>query len=176
MAEGYLGEIRLFAGPRIPASWHACDGTLLTVQDNQALFALIGNRYGGDGIRQFALPDLRGRVPLHQGTGPGLTPRAMAAPGGSETAAVAEGQIPPHTHALNATGQAATTDVPTGNMLAAMTSPQAFYWPPASTGTAQTLDPQALRPAGGNQPHANVQPCVPLNFIICLRGDFPPRP
>lgn len=171
MGQPYIGEIRMFAGNFAPAGWMFCDGQLLPISENDALFALIGTTYGGDGQTTFALPDLRGRTPLHAGTGPGLTPRLFSSSGGTEAETLTVNQIPSHNHVLQGTTSDAVTNVPNGKMFAASFDP--VY---AQPGGLTPFAPQAIGQAGGSQPHENMQPFQCVNFIISLFGIFPSLP
>ena len=169
MSNPYVGEIRLFAGNFAPNGWALCQGQLVAIAENETLFNLIGTTYGGDGQETFALPDLRGRVPVHQGQGPGLSPRTLGHLGGTETVTLQPGQTPSHTHAARASTAAATLGAPGGNVLAATTA--ASYGPgPASTAMAGG----AIGSVWGNpQPHENMAPTLTVNYIISLYGIFP---
>ena len=164
MAQPYVGEIRMFAGNFAPAGWMFCEGQLLPISENETLFQLIGTTYGGDGQSTFALPDLRGRVPVHQGNG-----FILAETGGAEEITLTVNQIPSHTHAMTAVDQPGNQTSPTGNRLA-----QSFnvvpYINDASTGS---FSPAAVGPVGGSQPHTNFQPYLCVDFIISLFGIFP---
>ena len=168
MSDPYLGEIRLFAGNFAPVNWALCQGQLLSIAENDALYNLIGTTYGGDGQSIFALPDLRGRVPVHQGQGPGLSQRTMGALVGTESVTLTTGQLPAHTHPLHATTAAATITTPAGALLATTTADS--YGPgPATTPMAAG----AVGPAGGAQPHDNMAPTLTVNYIISLVGIYP---
>ncbi len=168
MSNPYVGEIRLFAGNFEPIGWMFCRGQLLSIANNPVLFALIGTTYGGDGQNTFALPDLQGRVPLHQGRGPGLSPRVIGEEGGTETVTLQAGQMPSHTHALHASASAATGSSPAGALLAATAMPS------YDTGLAATaMAPGAIGNTGGMQPHDNMAPTLALSYIISLFGIFP---
>lgn len=171
--DAYLGEIRIFAGNFAPKGWALCDGGLLPISQHTPLFSIIGTMYGGDGKTVFALPDLRGRAPMHHGTGPGLTPRMQGMPGGNATVALTEAQMPAHHHIAQAAASP-TSNSPVGNVWSD-TAPrigQSVYITEPDT----TLGPTALGLSGGSQPHNNMQPYVGINFIICIEGgDFPPR-
>ncbi len=169
MSEPFLGEIRLFAGNFAPVNWSFCDGRLVEITSRPALFNLIGTIYGGDGRRSFALPDLRSRVPVHQGTGSTGTPYVMGQDGGAETVALAGSQIPSHTHASVALPAAGTSASPAGELLAGGTTVSRY----SAKGPATAMSPSSVGPVGAGQPHANVQPFVALNFIIALVGIFP---
>ena len=168
--EPFVGEIRLFAGNFAPVGWAFCDGSPLSIAENEVLFNLIGTTYGGDGVQTFALPDLRGRVPIHQGQGPGLSPRVLGAMGGEENVTLTPGQMPSHNHVINATAAAASAAQGVAGSLTAMAATTQFY---GSTPGGGTMAPQALQPTGGGQAHNNMAPFVGLNFIISLFGVFP---
>jgi microcystin-dependent protein len=164
MAQPYVGEIRMFAGNFPPAGWLFCEGQYLPISENETLFQLIGTTYGGDGQSTFALPDLRGRVPIHQGNG-----FILAEQGGVEEVTLTVNQIPAHSHALLVSGSPGTRTSPQGTVLAT---------PPTSRRyTEETPDssmaPQAVGASGGSQPHSNLQPYLCLNFIISMFGIFP---
>lgn len=168
MSQPYVGEIRLFAGNFAPVNWALCQGQLVAISENEVLFNLIGTTYGGDGQNTFALPDLRGRVPVHQGQGQGLSPRTMGELVGTESVTLTTGQLPAHTHPLRASTAAATVTTPAGALLGATTV--ASYGPgPATTPMAAG----AIGPAGGAQPHENMAPTLTVNYIISLFGIFP---
>ena len=164
MAQPYVGEIRMFAGNFAPAGWMFCEGQLLPISENETLFQLIGTTYGGDGQSTFALPDLRGRLPAHQGNG-----FILAETGGAEEITLTVNQIAAHTHAMLGTiNQAGATD-PTGNLVA---KPDKNLYRPGG-GTVAPMAPQAVSPVGGSQPHTNFQPYLCVDFIISLFGIFP---
>jgi microcystin-dependent protein len=163
MAQPYVGEIRMFGGNFAPAGWMFCEGQLLPISENETLFNLIGTTYGGDGQSTFALPDLRGRLPIHQGGG-----FILAETGGSEEVTLTVNQIPVHSHALLASADPAAFRSPL-NHVPGRTAAEAY----ASEFTAQVLAPQAMSSAGGSQPHSNFQPSLCVNFIISLYGIFP---
>ncbi len=152
-----------------PVGWAMCDGQLLPISQNTALFSLLGTTYGGNGTTTFALPDLRGRVPMHQGQGPGLSPRFLGESGGTETVTLDTSQVPSHTHALN--GVAARQD---SNRVAGAAPSNGGYYSTQTPGTA--MHQAAIGTTGGGQPHPNVQPFLCVNFIIALQGIFPARP
>lgn len=170
MAEGFIGEIRLFAGNFAPRGWALCNGQLLSIAQNTALFSILGTTYGGNGQTTFALPDLRGRVPLHPGTGPGLADRFLGESAGQETHTLLQSEMPAHGHQLNATANTATATSPAGGVLAQPARPA--Y---AAGGAASPMSASSLGNAGGSQPHNNMAPYLGLNFIICMEGIFPPR-
>jgi microcystin-dependent protein len=168
MSEPYLGEIRMFGGTFAPQGWALCDGQLLTISDNDALFSLLGTTYGGDGQTTFALPDLRGRVPVHQGQGPGLSNRAPGEAGGAEAVTLATPQLPAHTHTPGANSGTGTQSNPAGNVWAAGLT--AFIAPGSSDSSMASSSVGAV---GGGQPHENMLPFQAVNFIIALEGVFP---
>jgi len=168
MGQPYVGEIRMFAGNFAPAGWAFCNGSLMPIVENETLFNLIGTTYGGDGEQTFALPDLRGRVPMHQGSGPGLSPRVIGELGGSETVTLSNAQMPMHAHALRASSGLASLGAPLGTVLAKTAANSYDSAPPAVPMAAS-----AIPPAGGSQPHANMAPYCALNYIISLFGIFP---
>lgn len=172
MAQPYIGEIRMFAGNFAPAGWLFCDGVLLPISEYDTLFNLIGTTYGGDGQSTFALPDLRGRIPIHMGTGGGGS-YVLAQMDGVETVTLTTQQIPSHGHAINATDAIADTRNPKGARFARVRHDQ-VYAPLSGDGTA--MHPQSIGVAGGGQPHNNMQPYLCVNFIISLYGIFPSPP
>lgn len=187
MTDQYVGEIRLFAGNYAPEGWGLCDGTLYPISSYQNLFSAIGATYGGDGINNFAVPDLRGRATIHQGTGTGLTPRVIGQKGGSENVAVVTSQLPVHTHTLNPTNVVATLKAvnsaannknPPNNALAGnvATDPNARYSTaaPDVTMNGKSIDMTgSTENTGSSLPHANMQPYLTLNYIIALNGYYP---
>lgn len=164
MAQPYVGEIRMFAGNFAPAGWMFCEGQLLPISENETLFQLIGTTYGGDGQSTFALPDLRGRLPLHQGNG-----FILAETGGAEEITLTVNQIPAHSHPMLATTAVANDAFPTNNVLAQTGTFDGYQSSPPTANMA----PQAVAPVGGSQPHTNFQPYLCINFIISLFGIFP---
>jgi len=166
MAQPYIAEIRMFAGNFAPAGWMFCEGQLLPISENDAMFILLGTTYGGDGESTFALPDLRGRLPIHQGNG-----FQLAETGGAEEITLTVQQIPAHTHALLATANNASGTVPTAQVLAA--SSEVTVSPYGTDAPQTNLSPQAVSTVGGSQPHTNFQPYLCVNFIISLFGLFP---
>ena len=166
MSQPYVGEIRIFAGNFAPAGWMFCEGQLLPISENQTLFQLIGVTYGGDGQNTFALPDLRGRLPLHQGNG-----FTLAGTGGAEDVTLTVPQIAVHTHQLLGTNNAATGTAPANSVLAATTAATVSAYGTDNPHTA--LDPGSVTVVGGAQPHTNLQPYLCVDFIISLFGIFP---
>lgn len=169
MSEPFIAEIRIFAGNFAPRGWAFCNGQLLPVSQNTALFSLIGTTYGGDGRTTTALPNLQGRAPMHPGRGPGLTARRLGQRGGSETVTLTEAQMPSHTHTLNGSRELGDNLNPGNHYLARGT---AMYLPPQNLGA---MAPQSLPNAGGSQAHNNLQPFLVMNFIIALVGLYPSR-
>ena len=171
MSEPFVGEIRMFAGNFAPRGWAFCDGQLLAVSQNDALFSLLGTIYGGDGRTTFGLPDLRGRIPIHAGHGPGLSERRLGAKGGSETETLTVNQLPSHGHPLTGSNAAATTTDPVGNAPAQGLADYLNPRPPP----ALQMSNQALSNTGGSQPHTNMMPYLCVSFIIALFGIYPSR-
>ncbi len=163
MAQPYVGEVRIFAGNFAPAGWMFCDGSVLPISENEVLFQLIGTTYGGDGESTFALPDLRGRIPIHQGNG-----FIQAETGGVEEVTLTVNQIPAHSHPFMASGSAANGTEPVGRVMA--TALQDVY---VEDLTPAVMNPSSVSPIGGSQPHTNLQPYLCVNFIISLFGIFP---
>jgi microcystin-dependent protein len=168
MSDQFISEIRIFAGGFAPAGWAFCDGQLLQISQNGILFKLIGTTYGGNGSTNFAVPDLRGRVPLHFGTGPGLSPRVRGETGGTEQVTLTNQQVPSHTHPLIASTGAGNATSPQNNLIADGT---AFPYLEAAPDTQ--LSPIAAAPVGGSQPHENRMPYLAVSYIIALTGVIP---
>ncbi len=170
MSEAFIAEIRVFPYNFVPRGWAACDGQLISIASNVALFALLGTTYGGDGRTTFALPDLRGRFPMGQGQGPGLSNRQLGEQVGTETVTLAAQQMPAHNHALLSTSSANSSS-PSGAALANVATNGSVYRTPG------TLVPSGstLSPTGGGQPHDNRQPALALIFCIATQGIFPSR-
>jgi microcystin-dependent protein len=170
MAQPYIGEIRLFAGNFAPAGWMFCEGQLLPISENDALFTLIGTTYGGDGQETFGLPDLRGRVPIHQGQGPGISQSyIIGEQGGVEEVTLTTQQIPVHTHAALVSMNPGIRNVPTDAVIGASPSVDVFTISSADT----NMSAESILPVGGSQPHSNMQPYVGINYIISLFGLYP---
>lgn len=164
MAQPYVGEIRMFAGNFAPAGWMFCEGQLLPISENETLFQLIGTTYGGDGQSTFALPDLRGRIPIHQGNG-----FILAETGGAEQITLTIQQIPAHSHPLLASADSASTANASGSVLAQVPS----YTPYIDGSASASFSANSIGSVGGSQPHTNFQPYLCVNFIISLFGIFP---
>ncbi len=171
--EPFIGQIIMFGGNFAPRGWALCDGSLLQVSQNAALFSILGTTYGGDGRTTFGLPDLRGRVPMHAGNGPGLSSRRLGEKGGTEAVTLATSQIPAHTHSANAVQPAGNSNDAQNNFWAddAGVSSGTYHSGPENT----AMNPGAIGNTGGSGSHTNVQPFLCVNFIIALVGTFPSR-
>ncbi len=173
MSEPFVGEIRMFAGNFAPRGWALCDGQLLAVSQNDALFSILGTIYGGDGRTTFGLPDLRGRLSMHAGTGPGLSPHKLGTRGGVEHVTLTVNEIPAHNHKVEANSDPGNTPSPVNAIPAAETAPAVDVW----TTNAKNGDMKAstIQNTGGSQQHENRQPYLSVNFIIALQGLYPSR-
>lgn len=178
MADAYLGEIRIFAGNFAPYGWALCNGQLMAISQNTALFSLLGVQYGGDGKTTFALPNLMGRTAIGQGTGPGLTTRDMGEVVGSQAVSLLATEMPMHTHAPMGYTQTGSTADPTNAVWGEYSvggrggeTPVPLFGATVDT----QMSPMALNVSGGSQPHNNMQPFLAMNYIICLQGEFPMR-
>jgi microcystin-dependent protein len=169
----FVAEIRILPFNFAPKGWAFCDGQILPISQNTALFSLLGTTYGGDGKSTFALPDLQGSAAMHPGQGPGLSLRDLGETGGSENVTLLESEIPQHPHPLNAQGAPGDTSSPGGNDYARVIG--ATPYQPPSGSPLVAMAPNALTPAGGTLPHNNLQPYLTLMFNIALQGVFPPR-
>lgn len=174
MSEPFIAEIKIFAGNFAPRGWAFCDGQLLPISQNTALFSLIGTTYGGDGRTTTALPNLQGRAPMHPGRGPGLTARRLGEKVGVETVTLAEAQMPSHTHSLRGSTTMGTTNTPSSQTVLARGAGAVRVYKGDATADA-TLDTGALLSSGGGQAHNNLSPFLVLNFIIALVGLYPSR-
>lgn len=181
--DNMLGEIRAFAGNYAPEGWAICNGSLLPISGNETLYSLLGTIYGGDGSTNFGLPDLRGRMVVNQGQGTGLSQRALGSSGGTETVTLIASQLPSHNHQVMASSAAANTLAPNGALLAApqdttTTSNSILFYLPNTYAqkTIAALDPSTVGSTGGNLPHENRMPYVPISYIIALTGIYPSRP
>jgi microcystin-dependent protein len=175
MSDQFVGEIRMFGFNFAPTGWAQCDGQLLPISQNTALFSLLGTFYGGDGKSTFALPNLQGNVPLHQGQGQGLSERFLGEQGGSEFVTLIQSEMPFHNHFLNASGVAGGLVSPEGNLwspLAGRTPPNLYQGGPTNT----NMNPLAMGVSGASLPHNNMSPYLVVNFCVALQGVFPARP
>jgi microcystin-dependent protein len=163
----------MFSFPRIPEGWFACDGSLKSIADYQVLYVLLGTTYGGDGTNTFAVPDLRGQVPMHQGTGQSLSPRVMGQFGGSENVNLLTGQMPTHVHQLVATTNAASTAAPSPTVMHGALSGDTTFLTDLAGSTPAQLAPNAITAQGGNQPHNNLMPTLTVSFCIAWTGIYP---
>ena len=173
MVTPYIGEIRLFGFGRIPTDWAACNGQLMAISQNEALFTLIGTIYGGDGMTTFALPDLRGRVPISLGQGPGLSSYVLGQRAGQEEVTLLSTQMPSHSHSLMATANAGTTGVPGNGVHLAATTSGTMYAPQANVSSMTVMAPVSVTASGNTQPHDNMMPTLVASYCIALYGIFP---
>jgi microcystin-dependent protein len=171
MADPFVAEIRIFSCNFAPKGWAFCDGQILSISQNTALFSLLGTTYGGNGTSNFALPNFQGCAPMHSGQGPGLTQRQLGENGGSDAVTLLETEVPAHTHAANCNSGMGDQYSPAGNFWATDAGGNNEY----NTGGGSLMAPGAVGNAGGGQPHSNLQPYLVLNFCIALQGIFPPR-
>jgi microcystin-dependent protein len=174
MADPFVAEIRIFPFNFAPKGWAWCDGQLLPLSQNTALFSLLGTTYGGNGKSNFALPDLQGRAPMHPGQGPGLSLHDLGETGGSETVTLLESEIPAHSHAMRASTEIGDLQGPAPSRSLAR-SANATAYQTTTNASLVSMAPEALAPAGGDQPHNNLQPFLTFYFCIALQGVFPPR-
>jgi microcystin-dependent protein len=172
MADPFVAEIRIFPFNFAPKGWAWCNGQIMPISQNTALFSLLGTTYGGDGKSTFALPDLQGRAPMHPGQGPGLSSRDLGEEGGSQTVTLLESEIPFHTHTVSGSGGPASLQAPGPDRVLGRANNNVYLDNPVNL---VSMAPQALTPAGGGQPHNNMQPYLTFNFNIALQGVFPPR-
>lgn len=173
MATPFIGQITMFAGNFAPRSWAFCNGQIISIAQNTALFSILGTTYGGNGQTTFALPDLRGRVPIHTGQGPGLSSRDLGQAGGTETHTLISTEMPAHNHALAATTTDGNSQTPAGTILARDTLGGTTGYSTAAPNTI--LSASSIGAAGGGQPHNNVPPFLCVNYIIGIEGIFPAR-
>ena len=173
MSDPYIGEIRLFGFDFAPTGWAQCNGQLLAINQNTALFSILGVTYGGNGTTTFALPNLLGQAPLGAGQGPGLSDRVLGESGGEAVVTLLNSQMPAHTHTAAASTNVGDQSTPANTLWAtgAGGRGQNFY----ATGADVAMSSQAIGPAGGSQPHNNLPPYLALNFCICMVGIYPPR-
>lgn len=174
MADPFVAEIRIFAFNFAPRGWATCDGQILPLAQNTALFSLLGTTYGGDGKSNFALPNLGGSGAMHPGQGQGLSERFLGETGGSETIALIVSEIPSHTHSIATAATLANVNAPSDQVVLGRSNGGNAYQ--ATVANLATMAPQALTPNGGGLPHNNMQPYLTLLFCIALQGVFPPRP
>lgn len=174
MADPFVAEIRIFPFNFAPRGWAWCDGQLLPLSQNTALFSLLGTTYGGNGKSNFALPNLQGRAPMHPGQGPGLSLHDLGETGGSDTVSLIESEIPSHSHALMSLPGPANRTSPIGNSIARSTGGNP-YLPASPQPPLVAMSEMSIPPAGGDQPHNNLQPYLTFYFCIALQGVFPPR-
>ena len=177
MAQPYIGEIRLLAFFRVPDNWLACDGSLLSIAQFSTLFSLIGTTYGGDGENTFAVPDLRGRVPISQGNGSQLTPRVLGQNAGEVSHTLQQNEMPSHGHGITSTTNVGTTATPGQTLHLATTniSTDKLYAPQADVSSYITMSSQSVAAGGGSVAHNNMMPTLVGNFCICAFGIFPPQ-
>jgi microcystin-dependent protein len=174
VADPFVAEIRIFPFNFAPAGWALCNGQLMALSQNTALFSLLGTTYGGDGKSNFALPDIQGSVVMHPGQGPGLSLHDLGEVGGSRSVTLLESEMPVHSHTLRGSNAAGDNPTPGGNTLARAGSTTVYQQNSSANLVQMAAD--ALPPTGGDQPHNNMQPYLTLNFCIALQGVFPPRP
>lgn len=173
MSTPFVAEIRIVGFNFAPTGWALCNGQLLPISQNTALFSLLGTSYGGDGKSTFALPNLQGSAPIHQGQGPGLSDRVVGESGGEQSVTLLETEIPAHSHSVRADSGNGNQTSPVNNVWSSLAGRTP---PPLYSNTSNTaMSPQAGGIAGGSQPHNNMSPYLVLNFIIALQGIFPPR-
>ncbi len=166
----YIGEIKMFAGNFAPSGWAKCEGQLLPIAQNTALFSLLGTTYGGNGTTNFALPDLRGRVPLGSGTGPGLSPKSLGQKAGTESNTISVAQMPAHNHTINAVIADGNQSTPTGNLLAGTKLLDPEY---SNASNTTIMNSAMVNNTGNDQSINNMQPYLPVTFIIALVGIYP---
>ncbi len=174
MSEPFIAEIRIFAGNFAPRGWAFCNGQLLLVSQNTALFSVVGTTYGGDGRTNFALPNLQGRAVMHPGRGPGLTSRRLGQRGGTESVSLSTAQLASHTHELRASSAPATQNAASDNT-SALARSTGFAYQQDSTGNLVNLNNDVIENTGRGQSHQNLQPLLTLNYIIALQGLYPSR-
>jgi microcystin-dependent protein len=174
MADPFVAEVRIFPFNFAPKGWAFCNGQLLPISQNTALFSLLGTTYGGDGKSNFALPDMQGNAPMHPGQGPGLSLYDLGESGGSQTVTLLQSEMPNHTHTLRGSVEDATQGTLSNGVTLSTSVGGNMYQTTTNTNLVQ-MSAQALLQAGGDQPHNNMQPYLTLNFCIALQGVFPPR-
>jgi microcystin-dependent protein len=175
MSEPTIGEIRMFGFPRTPDGWLACDGSLVSIAQYEILYTLLGTTFGGDGQSNFAVPDMRGRVPVHMGQGQGLSPYSLGQTGGTETVTLTAAHLPVHNHLMAANTAAGTLNTPGPTAVMAGLDPSQMYQASAASEASLKLTATAVAPSGGGQPHNNIAPTQCVNFCIAYAGLFPSR-
>jgi microcystin-dependent protein len=173
MSEPFIAEIRMFGGSFAPRGWAFCNGQLLSIGQNQALFSLLGTTFGGDGRVTFALPNLQSRVPMHAGQGPGLSPRTPGEAAGEEAHSLLATEMPAHTHAARGVSAKGNSNSPVGRAWAKDAGVQSATY--SNAAPDQSMSAAAIAPTGGSQPHNNMPPFLVVNFIIALEGIYPSR-
>ena len=173
MAIDYVGAIKIFAGNFAPRGYALAQGQTMSIQQNAALFSLLGTYYGGNGVSNFQLPDLRSRLPIGQGQGNGLSPRTIGEVGGVENVSLLSANVPQHNHVFNASTTTGTTNVASPSVLLGAAAGTATFYLPAASASVVAMNNQAIGAAGGNLPHNNIQPSMGINYIIALNGVFP---
>ena len=173
MSTPFVGEIRMFGFGRTPSGWQACDGSLLSIAEYEVLYTLLGTTYGGDGQNTFGVPDLRGRLPLHQGQGPGLGNRVLGEVSGTESVTLIADQLPAHSHAAFATSNGASNGVASPSFVPGAVSNDTLYATDITGLPALTLAPATVGATGGSQPHENTMPTLTVQFCIAWAGVFP---
>ena len=175
MSDPFIGEIRMFGADFAPNGWALCNGQIMSIAQNSALFSLLGTYYGGDGISTFKLPDLRSRVPINQGQGPGLSNYTIGEASGVENVTLLASQMPMHNHTLQASSAIGGAPSPIGNFSAVVDDNNGRGLNAYSSSSDGTMSVNAISVSGGNQPHSNIQPFLCVNFIIALQGIYPSR-
>ncbi len=175
MSDYFLGEIRIFAGNYAPNDWAKCDGTSMPISTNQTLFSLLGATFGGNGTTNFNLPDMRGRLPIHYGSGSGLTNRPLGTMVGTETVIPSTASLPTHRHQMYAMNVSVNTNVPTNNMLGTVAAPYTLYEDLNSGAALYAMAASSVGNTGGGAAHDNIMPCLALTFMICVNGIYPSR-
>jgi microcystin-dependent protein len=175
MTTPYVGEIRMFSFSRVPTGWFACDGSLKSISGYETLYTLLGTAYGGDGVQTFGVPDLRGQVPLHQGTGPSLTTRALGELGGTENVTLLTQNMPSHNHSFMASTAAASTITPGSGVLPGTVTGDIFYLTTTTGASTLAYSPAAVQQQGGNIAHDNLMPTLTVSICIAWAGVFPSR-